>query len=134
MRQIIPANSSYPIKRALQGVTNRSKPPATETKIFLSAVVVDVEDPKNSRRIRVKIPGIEDNKQINQLPWCVCMMPPFFFCLPKVGEHVLLFLQNPWTLIKGRYWVGPIMSKNETDEQTLEEMAKDLNIVNPSDF
>lgn len=102
---------------------------AQETRILYSAVVVSNDDEKDSRRVKVRIYELDSpEEKLENLPYCIPLMPNYFYCIPQPGEHVLVLLRNPWTNLKGRYYFGPVMSGEETDNQPALESMEDLNI------
>lgn len=90
--------------------------------------VVDVDDPKRTGRIRVRIDGIDkDDVQNTSLPYCVPLLPRFLNVMPKLGEIVLVFQYEHRKGIKytefssQRFWIGPLISqinKLENDPKT----------------
>lgn len=100
--------------------------PANVTQISYHAKVVDIEDPKNSRRIKARIPGVDDGKTDGDLPWCISSTPGFLFWLPQAGEHVIIMLSNPWNTNVGRLYFGPIQTGNNTDNISFEQTMIDL--------
>lgn len=108
---------------------------ASPKNTFFFGVVKNIDDDLGSRRVKARIDGVDDStptSQENTLEWCIPLMPPFFHCLPKVGETIIIFLRNPWNGSLGRYYFGPIMSRDATDEQPYDEMIDgfDLNRKN----
>ena len=91
--------------------TSRTNP-ANVTNIAYHGKVVDIDDPINSKRIRVRIEGIDDISLDHELPWAVSLMPNFFYCLPQVGEHVIIMFVNPWNKNFTRLYMGPLQTKN----------------------
>jgi len=87
-------------------------PSANVTQIAYHGKVISNEDPLNSKRVQVRIEGIDDSTKDADLPWCVSMMPNFFYCLPQVGEHVIIFFMNPWNARHTRLYSGPLQTKN----------------------
>ena len=45
------------------------------------------------------------------------MMPNFFYCLPQVGEHVIVFLMNPWNTTHTRVYAGPLQTGNFGEQE-----------------
>lgn len=115
----------------LNDVTSTTNSNATVEKTMYSAVVVSTDDPKNSNRIKVSIPGIDDGTPINDLPWCLSMMPAFFYNMPMKNELVFVYMQNPWNIYQGRYWIGPIMTENNTNEEQYDDVLVGLGLIKP---
>jgi len=131
VKQTYRHNPEGAFRQLLNATGETDKKPASITKIIYNAKVVDIDDPKNSRRIKVKISGMDDNTPVAELPWCISIMPTFFYVLPMINEHVLIFLQNPWNVQQGRYWIGPIMSGDETDGQSFGDSVNGLGLTRP---
>ncbi len=102
--------------RVLNNEENSRSNSADETPIAYHGKVVTIEDQKNSKRIRVRILGIDDLTLTEELPWAISAMPNFFFCLPQLGEHVLVFLMNPWNKQFTRVYMGPLQTENNGEE------------------
>lgn len=96
--------------------TSRSNS-ANVTGVAYHAKVVNNNDPENSKRIQVKIEGIDDATPVDKLPWCISPMPNFFFCLPQIGEHVIVFMMNPWNNNFTRIYFGPLQTENFGEQQ-----------------
>lgn len=85
---------------------------ANVTNVAYHAKVVDIDDPENSKRIKVRIVGVDDGTEDKDLPWCVSLMPNFFYCLPQVDEHVVIFMMAPWNKSYTRLYSGPLQTGN----------------------
>ena len=85
---------------------------ANVTNVAYHGRVVDIEDPENSKRIKVRITGVDDATEDKNLPWCVSLMPNFFYCLPQVDEHVVIFMMSPWNKSFTRLYSGPLQTGN----------------------
>jgi hypothetical protein len=86
--------------------------PTTNSKNnFYYGRVIDVNDPLDSYRIRVKLDGLDEKIDIATLPWCESFLPKFLSILPKEGEMVKVILFNPDTPFTKREWVGPVISQ-----------------------
>jgi len=90
--------------------------PAGVTGIAYHGKVVNIEDPKNSKRVQVRIQGIDDSLKDEELPWAISAMPNFFFCLPQVDEHVVVFMMKPWNKHFTRIYMGPLQTGNNGEE------------------
>ena len=91
--------------------------PANVTDIAYHGKVVSIDDEDNLKQIQVRIEGIDDISLDHELPWAVSLMPNFFFCLPQVGEHVIIMFMNPWNLSSTRLYMGPLQAKNNGEQQ-----------------
>lgn len=81
--------------------------------------VMDVDDPKKTGRIRVKIDGIDKSDvTVQSLPYCVPLTPRFLNVMPKIGELVLVFQYEHKKGVKytefssQRFWMGPLISQS----------------------
>lgn len=74
--------------------------------------VVNIDDPTDGGRIKVKILGL-DNKitDNNELPYCYPMLPKFFHIYPQVGEMVRILIEDIRYPQRGRFWMGSIISQ-----------------------
>jgi phage baseplate assembly protein gpV len=97
---------------------------ANVTSTVYHGKVVDISDPTNSKRIRVRIVGIDDLLTDDSLPWAMSAMPNFFYCLPQVGEHVLIIMMNPWNKTYTRIYMGPLQTENFGEQPYTDSMAK----------
>ena len=105
-----------------------SKQSANVTNIAYHARVIGNEDPKNSKRVKARIEGIDDGVSDTNLPWCVSLMPNFFFYLPQPDEHVIVMLTNPWNKNFTRFYMGPVQSGN-FGEQVYDETMEAFGFV-----
>jgi hypothetical protein len=81
--------------------------------------VMDVDDPKKTGRIKVKIEGIDKSDvTVQSLPYCVPLTPRFLNVMPKIGELVLVFQYEHKKGVKytqftsQRFWIGPLISQS----------------------
>ena len=102
----------------------RGKGSATATKISYFAKVIDNVDPLNLKRIKVRIEGIDDGVVNGDLPWCISMMPNFYFWIPQKDEAVGIILMNPWNNAYARLYFGPIQLGDETEQSYVDAMKK----------
>lgn len=94
------------------------------------AQVLNIDDEKNSKRIQVRIPGIDNpNTPLELLPWCMATTPPFLFYLPMVGEMVMVHITSLVNNTIGRLYYGPIMTDNFTDGQTYEDTMNKFGFI-----
>ena len=104
--------------QTLDARANSTTDKANETNIVWHGKVVNIDDNRNSKRIQVRIEGFDSpNLADSDLPWCVSMMPNFFYCLPQVGEHVLVMFMNPWAKSYTRLYMGPLQAGNNGEQQ-----------------
>ncbi len=96
---------------------------ATVTSTVFHGKVVNIDDDLNSKRVQVRITGIDDGVEDENLPWAMSSMPNFFYCMPQVGEHVLVFMMNPWNKRFTRIWMGPIQTENFFEQPYKDSMA-----------
>ena len=96
--------------------------------VFFNGIVISRDDPLESKRIRVRIDSIDKTLSDDQLPWCISLNPSFLFSIPIPGEHVIIFLQNPWSGQKGRYYMGPIRSGDKAEFENFNETVRNMEI------
>lgn len=72
-----------------------------------------VEDSQAGLRIKVKIPTIDlyDDPLDENWPWAFPLLPKHLHINPKVGECVLVFLENPEAAKGNRFFIGPVISQ-----------------------
>lgn len=72
-----------------------------------------VEDDQAGLRIKVKIPTIdlEDDPLDKNWPWAFPLLPKHLHINPKVGECVLVFLEDPKAPKGNRFFIGPVISQ-----------------------
>jgi len=63
-------------------------------KIIYFGEVVSIDDPYESRQIRVRIPDFDIRVENEDLPPCFPLLPAFFHFVPKVGERVVVFMDR----------------------------------------
>lgn len=105
---------------------NRSIAPATNT--FYSAIVISNDDPKGNKRIKARITSRDGSISDDKLKWCVSLNPSGFFMIPQPGEHVIVFLRNPWNDQEGRFYMGPIRSSDSSEFEGYDQSIKKLEI------
>ena len=116
------------LNKLFSEIMGTQDPFATVGKIMYNGEVVEVFN--DTKLIRVRIPGIDNKLTLDKIPTCIPLLPSFIYCLPKVGEHVMVILQNPWSTHVGRYYIGPIFSDDVTDNESYEESVKGLGLKN----
>jgi hypothetical protein len=78
--------------------------------------VISVIDDTQGRRIKVRIPDIDNSISNENLPWAYPAQSIFFFVMPKVGEMVRIFLEDVRYTQRGRFWMGSIISQPQKIE------------------
>jgi hypothetical protein len=81
------------------------------TRTIYYGEVVDIIDPTDGGRIRVKIPDLDNKTSNPDLPWCYPMLPKFVHVFPKVGEYVRIFIEDVKYPQRSRYWMGSVISQ-----------------------
>ncbi len=102
--------------------------PASEENVFYSAVVIANDDPTESKRIKVRIASIDNNVSDDNLKWCISLNPSYLFGIPIPGEHVIVFIRNPWSKHVGRFYMGPIRSGDSAEFEPFNESIDTLEI------
>ncbi len=98
------------------------------TNSFYSAVVINNDDPKGNKRIQARISSKDSKVADKDLKWCISLNPSGFFMLPLPGEHVIVFLRNPWNNNEGRFYMGPIRSSDSAEFESFNDSIKKLEI------
>ena len=73
--------------------------------------VRSLDDPLDSMRIKVRIKGIDDKLNDDELPYCDPLTSKFIFILPQLGEGVNIITYKSDKLYTRRGWFGPIISQ-----------------------
>lgn len=95
------------------------------TRSIWSAKVIEIDDETDARRIKVKIPSLDDKVGINNLPWCYPLNPKNIDITPKEGEGVRILLPDVSFPYQERLWVGPVISQFENlKEEAYENSLK----------
>lgn len=87
------------------------------TRTIYYGEVVDITDPTDGGRIKVKIPDLDNKTGNAELPWCYPMIPKFFHIFPKIGEYVRVFIEDIKYPQRSRYWEGPVISQLQKIEK-----------------
>lgn len=90
-------------------------------RIIFPAIVKEVFDNAGYNRIKAEIVNLSPNGEIfsgkdkdstlKQMPLCIPLLPEYMHVRPKVGECVLLLLENPSDPTSARYYIGPIITQ-----------------------
>lgn len=84
---------------------------ATNNDIFKYGTVVDVSDDLDGGRVKVHIKGVDPVKfTLDDIPYSFPLLPKQFYVKPKIGETVLVFVQND-SYLEDRFFIGPIISQ-----------------------
>lgn len=73
--------------------------------------VISNQDENQMGRLKVKVRGIDDKYNIEDLPYCYPLLPKFFHIIPKENEIVKVIISDinrPFSL---RHWMGPVISQ-----------------------
>ena len=94
------------LKQSIDNAKITQNYPANTTNEFYHGIVTENNDPNGHMRIQVRITSKDfDIKDDYKLKWCIGLTPSFFFCIPQIGEHVIVFLRNPWSHQRGRFYM-----------------------------
>lgn len=90
-------------------------------RLIYPAIVREVIDNAGYNRIKAEIVNInaegkiysgrDKDSSLDQMPLCVPILPEFMHVRPKVGECVLIFLENPSDPTSARYYIGPLITQ-----------------------
>lgn len=81
----------------------------SQKKIIHLANVISVEDPSAARRIKVRIPGLDDKKSDADLPYCFPFLPLHLNISPKKDETVKVILYDSSNEDSFREYIGPLI-------------------------
>jgi len=105
-------------------------------RLIYPAIVREVTDNAGYNRIKAEIVNINDDGQIysgkdkdsslQQMPLCVPLLPEILHVRPKVGECVLVFLENPSDPTSARYYIGPLITQQTKIENESFQTAQSV--------
>lgn len=84
------------------------------------AVVESIDDPQGLGRIKVRIAGTAlrggdgnnpNATDVDELSWCIPLVPKFFTSVPKRGEAVFILTTSDDKKYQDRFYIGPIISQ-----------------------
>lgn len=82
---------------------------------FYFCRVESVFDENDGLRIKVRIPTVDPNERadpyLERVPYAFPLLPKHLHVNPRVGEMVLVFIQNSNAPKVGRFFIGPIISQ-----------------------
>lgn len=103
-------------------------------RLIYPAIVREVFDNAGYNRIKAEIVNINNEGKIysgkdkdsslQQMPLCVPLLPEYLHVRPKVGECVLILLENPSDPTSARYYIGPIITQQTKLESQNFESAQ----------
>ena len=73
--------------------------------------VIDINDPTDGDRIKVRLMPEDNNKDISEIPYALPLLPKHLHIKPKIGESVLIIMGNNSSHLITRYYIGPIISQ-----------------------
>jgi len=73
--------------------------------------VIEINDPTEGGRIKVRIPDLDNKIANDDLSWCYPLLPKFIHLYPKIGEMVRVFIEDAKYPQRSRYWIGSIISQ-----------------------
>ena len=82
-----------------------------ETTIFYYGKVLTNSDDLSGNRIQVRIKGVDDSIQNEDLSYAFPMLQKFVHVIPKIGETVLIFVPNVKNPFIDRVYLGPLISQ-----------------------
>lgn len=90
--------------------------------------VIDINDPLEGGRIKVRISGIDDKTSNTDLVWSTPLLPKFFHIYPKVGEAVRIIFDDNRYPQRGRQWMGSIIAQPQN--RVFESYANSFSTTN----
>jgi hypothetical protein len=73
--------------------------------------VISITDNTDGGRIKVRIDGLDDKLQNENLVYCYPLLPKFFHVYPQIGEIVRIIIEDTRYPQRSRYWMGSIISQ-----------------------
>lgn len=80
--------------------------------------VINIEDNYAGNRIKVRIKGIDDHLNDDDLPFCFPLIAKFVNNVPLVGETVIIFTLKANEKYENRFYVGPIIPQYQDLENS----------------
>jgi len=96
--------------------------------------VISIEDETDGGRIKVRVPGLDNDITNENLVWAYPMQTKFFHIYPKMGEIVRIILEDGSYPQRSRFWEGPVISqphKIEFDSKFTALSTTNMGITNP---
>jgi hypothetical protein len=87
----------------------------SQKKIIHLAKVISVEDDADARRIKVRIPGLDNKKSDADLPYCFPFLPLHLNIMPKKDETVKVILYDSNNEDSFREYIGPLIPQMGED-------------------
>jgi hypothetical protein len=78
--------------------------------------VISTEDNVDGRRIKVRIRGLDDKFDDNNLPFCHALLPKIVHVFPKKDEAVIVLIVDNEKSNYNRWYIGPIISQYQNIE------------------
>lgn len=94
-----------------QGTFNGKTGKQLEATVFMRGVVISNVDDSDAKRIKVRVKGVDDHLQDNELAFAFPMLPKFFSVTPKRGEVVFVFVPTTDNPYLDRMYLGPLISQ-----------------------
>lgn len=83
----------------------------TSNILFKFGTVIDTTDYSDGDRIRVYIRGVDPSDYTKEkIPYAFPLIPKLIHIKPKIGETVLVFVQDG-SYVSDRFWIGPVISQ-----------------------
>jgi hypothetical protein len=99
--------------------------------------VVSVEDSLDARRIKVRIRGLDNKLNDDNLPYCHALLPKIIHVFPKKDEAVIVLIVDNTKANYNRWYIGPIISQYQNIEfDPLDNSAlstTELGIIEPKE-
>lgn len=85
----------------------------TKQQILYYGKVIDNIDLTESKRIKVRIEGLDDELNDDQLPFSFPILPKNFSVMPKVNELVVIIIADSGSKIQDRFYFGSLIPQND---------------------
>lgn len=95
---------------------NSTKDDSLANKIIYFGEVISIEDPYESRSIKVRVSDFDSNVENDKLPPAYPLLPIFFHFVPQVGERVVILMDRVYNADKSlnqekRYYLSSTVSQ-----------------------
>lgn len=83
----------------------------SNNRIIYWGEVISIDDKTDGGGIKVRISDFDNQISNDDLPYSYPLLPKYIHFLPKVGEIVRIFLEDPNYPQNSRFWMGSIISQ-----------------------
>lgn len=73
--------------------------------------VISIDDETDGGRIKVRIEGLDNKFENENLTYCYPLIPKFIHIYPQVGEIVRILIEDVRYPQRSRFWIGSVISQ-----------------------